>query len=152
MLKPSMFQKGLRFKCYIKKIFGLQRDVCPDLLNRQGCLQQLKLLAESVIFPGPWCIHLWATPVFSPASYLNHSQKLCSHGIFIKALAPRQTSHKYNIATVINIQNNLNYLCVVFYLRLCLSHGFKMESKTMTNITFLGKCYIFGSESYIFQW
>ena len=31
----------------------------------------------------------------------------------------------------------------VFYLCLRLSHYFKTESKTMTNATFLGKCYVF---------
>ena len=39
----------------------------------------------------------------------------------------------------------------VFYLRLCLSHSFKTESKIMMNVTFLGEYYIFGGKIYIFS-
>ena len=42
------------------------------------------------------------------------------------------------------------FVCV-FYPCLCLGRGFKTESKIMTNITFMGKCYIFSSKEWRIQ-
>ena len=112
MLKPSMFQKSLRFGCSMKTPFWTSDGFCPDLLNHQGSLLQFKTFCRATdVSRNLTYLPEGDTCFFSPASYLNYSQKLCSYGIFIKALVPRQTSHKYNIATI-NIQNNLNYLCV----------------------------------------